>query len=314
MDFSLSFSVVFPLCTYIFVGILAQKLHLLDEPSVARMNSMMFRLLFPLMMFTNMQSAASALRSSDISAAWLVLAITLLSFLLLCIFVPIFIKDPERRGTFIQGCFRGNGMLFALPILTSLCGEENIGLATVCLTVIVPCYNVLSVVLLKVSTGGKVNPGTLIADILKNPLIIGAIIGLIVLVSGLHIPAVVQQPISTLSSVVSPMALILLGAGLKFSNLKRDLNHVFAVSFIRLILYPLFSTVLAYFLGCSGVPLLNIFVFNSVPTAVGSYTMAKEMGSDGDFAGEVVAISTIASLFTIFFWITLLSALGLITY
>ena len=40
--------------------------------------------------------------------------------------------------------------------------------------------------------------------------------------------------------------------------------------------------------------------------------MAKEMGPDGDFAGEVVAVSTIASLFTIFVWITVLSALDLL--
>lgn len=312
MGFYLSFSVVFPLCAYICVGFLARRLNLLDAATVAKMNSMVFKLLFPLMMFANMQSAASVIHSEEVSVVWLSVGIALTGFFLLCMIVPRFIKAPERRGTFIQGCFRGNGMLFAIPIFSALCGSNNVGIATVCLAAIVPCYNILSVVILKVSAGKKLGTKALIIDILKNPLIIGTLIGAFVVIFGIEIPDVMQTPISTLSSMVSPLALVLLGSGLEFHHLKRDIPHLLAVNFIKLILFPFFSTLVTYLIGYRGVPLISVFVFNCVPTAVGSYTMAREMGSDGDFAGKVVATSTFISLFTIFFWIWLLSEIGLI--
>lgn len=314
MSIYLSFSVVFPLCTYILIGVIARKMKLLDDATVSKMNSMAFRLLFPVMMFTNMQSAASALKNGDLGIVWVALGIVVLLLALLILIVPRFIKDRARQGTFIQGAFRGNGLLFAIPIITSICGESNAGVAAVCLTVLVPFYNIVSVILLKVSSGDKINFKNLLLGVLKNPIIIGAIAGIIVLLLRIEIPEVIQNTISKLSSIVSPMALILLGAGLKFRSLKKDIWHVLAVCFIKLIIYPLLSILAGYLLGYRGIPLISLFVLNCVPTAVGAYTMAKEMGPDGDFAGEVVAVGTIASLFTIFVWITVLSAAGLLQF
>ena len=38
--------------------------------------------------------------------------------------------------------------------------------------------------------------------------------------------------------------------------------------------------------------------------------MSQNMGGDGELAGEMLAISTVVSMFTIFFWIVGLNALG----
>lgn len=312
MSFYLSFSVVFPLCSYILIGVLARKMKLLDDAAVSKMNGMAFRLLFPIMMFTNMQAAASALKKGELSVVWVAVGIAVLLLALLLLFVPRFIQDRARRGTFIQGAFRGNGLLFAIPIITSICGETNVGVVAACLAVLIPFYNIVCVILLKASSGDTISFKTLALGILKNPIIIGAAAGILVLLLRIDLPDVIQSTLSKLSSIVSPMALILLGAGLKFGSLKKDIGQVLAVCFIKLVFYPLLSILAGCLLGYRGVTLISLFVLNCVPTAVGAYTMAKEMGPDGDFAGEVVAVSTIASLFTIFVWITVLSALDLL--
>ena len=49
---------------------------------------------------------------------------------------------------------------------------------------------------------------------------------------------------------------------------------------------------------------------SACPTAVASYTMAKEMKADGDLAGEIVATTSILSIFTIFCWVLILKNLA----
>ena len=55
--------------------------------------------------------------------------------------------------------------------------------------------------------------------------------------------------------------------------------------------------------------LLMIF---ATPVAVSSYPMAVNMNGDGPLAGQMVFVSTIASLFTIFGFIFTLSRMGLL--
>jgi predicted permease len=48
------------------------------------------------------------------------------------------------------------------------------------------------------------------------------------------------------------------------------------------------------------------------PAAVASFTMSKEMDVEPELAGEIVAVSTIMSLITMFGWIVSLKNMGII--
>ena len=56
--------------------------------------------------------------------------------------------------------------------------------------------------------------------------------------------------------------------------------------------------------------IVALLSMSACPTAVVSYTMAKEMNADGDLAGEIVATTSILSIFTIFCWVLTLKNLG----
>ena len=62
-------------------------------------------------------------------------------------------------------------------------------------------------------------------------------------------------------------------------------------------------------------PELELFLLVAVygtPVAAASYPMAQNMGGDGELAGQLVVISTVVSVVTLFFWIFLLRFVGLI--
>lgn len=307
----LSFSVVAPLCIYMLIGVAAHKLNMIDQPAVSKMNKVIFRLLFPVMMFNNVRSAGDKLKNADgYRMIGFLLIVISVQFLLLCLLTPVFIKSKPRQASFIQGCFRSNSVLFALPVVTSLCGEENIGVAAMCVAVIVPYYNVLCVIVLEVKRGGKVKFGKLMKGIITNPLVEGAIAGILVTLFDIPIPAMLDKPITALSSMATPISLILLGAALRFEGIRKDIRGLITVDVVKLVAVPFIVTVGGYLLGYRGVELASLFALSCVPTAVSSYPMAEQMGADGPFAGEIVAFTTVSSILTVFLWTLVLSSIG----
>lgn len=312
MNVTLSFSTVFPLCVYLLMGILAGKTKLVSPQLSSQVNAFVFKLLFPLLMFQNMLSAKAALGGEGLSLGLFLLGVILVTFFLLWLLVPRFVKGRGRQASFIQGAFRGNSVLFALPVVSTLCGAENTGLASMCLVILIPAYNILAVVLLEVMRGGNVDTRSILLGILKNPLIIGAIAGMLFLLTGWELPPLIRTPLSALTGIITPLCLMMLGAQLRFQGIRKDLMQLLWVSFIKLLLIPALSFLFARALGFSPLALVTAFAMTAVPTAVASFPMAEQMGADGPFAGEVVAITTVASMITVFCWVLLLSGLGLV--
>ena len=81
---------------------------------------------------------------------------------------------------------------------------------------------------------------------------------------------------------------------------------------IRLILLPLVMVPFGYMIGLRGVELFLILMIFGTPVATSSYPMAQNMGGDGPLAGQLVFVSTVASLATIFLFIFTMSRLGLL--
>lgn len=90
----------------------------------------------------------------------------------------------------------------------------------------------------------------------------------------------------------------------------KDWKQLVVVVLIKLVLAPLLIVGGAWLLGFRGVPLVSIFALCCVPTAVSSYTMAVEMGADGPLAGEILAVTTVSSIVTVFLWVSVLSSMG----
>lgn len=316
MDFSLSFSVVFPLFVYMFIGIAARKAGLLDEQTCSSMNAFNFKVLFAVNMFRNVFTARDSFSADSFGYLVVSVGYTLLVFIVFYFTVPLFWREKPRASSVIQGCYRGNSMLFAIPVVETLCGIENSAIASMCVSIVVPVYNVLAVVLFETMRGNKIEVGPLIKGIFRNPLIIGAIVGgftaAMSSLIGFDIPNVVMTPVSVLSSMNSPLSLILLGAGLNLGSIRKDLKDLAFVSFMKLIAVPAGVAAVCSALRYSGVPFISLFSIFCVPTAVSSYPMAEQMGGDGLFSAEVIAFTSLFSLFTIFVWVICFQTVGII--
>lgn len=309
MSFMLAFSTVFPMFFYMAAGFGLRKLNKLSEGTVAQMNKIIYSFCFPFVLFNNVYRVdiATAMNGPFIGV---IAGVVVVTTLLLIVFIPKYTDSKPVQGSMMQGVVRGNSILFALPVVVSVAGPENTGLVALSIAVVVPFYNILCVIILETLRGGKASLGKLMMSILKNPIIIGTLAGLFVRLAGLRLPGYVEQVVSNIAGLVTPLALVMLGADMHFSDTLKYKRELLIVCLLKLVVVPMVAILVMKALGFDRVAVTTAMALTAVPTAVSSYVMAKELGADGVLAGQIVAVSTSASIITVFLWVFALSSMG----
>lgn len=311
-SFMIAFSSVAPFLILLGIGFAAVRMKWTDRAFMNRLNVLNFKLFFPFLMFNNVYSAKPENMPSVKLMLTGFLSVSLL-VVLLVIIVPKIVKENPRRGVIIQGIFRGNFIIYGIPLTTYVFGEEKSSVCGMMIMIIITLFNVAAVVVLEMfRDGGKISVSKLLLEIVKNPLLQGCIAGLLFYLLQIRLPSFIASPVSSLAGLATTLALVVLGANLRFEELKKNRWTVSAVLLIRLVLLPLIMVSFAYAIGLRGVELFLILMIFGTPVATSSYPMAQNMGGDGQLAGQLVFVSTVASLATIFAFIFALSRLGLL--
>lgn len=309
MNLAMAVSAVLPILVYMAGGAVLKRARLLSDTTLDEVNRIVFSYCFPFLIFnsiyrTNLQESVNP----GFILVMVVLYLLLTGAVLLVF--PRFVKSKPVLGSMLQGILRSNVLLFALPVVISIKGEGQAGLASLSIAVLVPLSNVVSVIILEGLRGEKLRAGSLLISLSKNPIIVGALAALLVKGLGISFPLVMERIIMDIAALVTPLALFLLGAGLKLSDTYYYKRHLQAVCLIKLVLIPLVYILVIKMLGFDKVAVLTAMALSAVPTAVSSYPMAKAMGADAVLAGQIVASTSVLSMGTVFLWVLLLSAIG----
>ena len=311
-SFLVAVNAVVPFMILLGVGYLAIRFRLTDRAFMNRLNALNFRLFFPFMMFNSIYGA----KPEDMPSPALILTgvVTLVLLVaLLMLVVPRVVKENPRRGVIIQAMFRSNLVIYGIPLTVSVFGAERSSVCGMMVLIMVSLFNVFSVIVLELfREGGKVRFGPLALGLVKNPLLQGSVVGLLFYLFRLRLPAFIASPVSSLASLATTLAMIVLGANLVFEEIKKNRRTITLVLIVRLVLLPLVVVPVGWLAGLRGVELFLVLMIFGTPVAAASYPMAQNMGGDGQLAGQLVFVSTVASLGTFFAFIYALSRLGLL--
>lgn len=302
---------VLPFLIYISFGYGIRRSGLVDEAFMNQLNKLIFRAFFPILMFNNIYKVESGF---TLDARFVVLGVAgvlLLQALLVCV-VPRLVKGNPQRGVIIQAIYRSNFVLFAIPLTTSLFGAEGATLASMMVAIIIPVYNVTAVLILELFHGGKSSIKTLLKNVCTNPLILGALVGLIFFLLKIRLPESINSTITQFSNLTTPLALFVLGGTLHFSAIGCNLKYLIPSIFVKLIILPAIITAVATLMGFGNLERFVLFTMYATPVATASYSMAQNMGGDGELAGQFVVISTAVSVVTIFLWVFFFTSVGFI--
>lgn len=310
-----AFNSVSPIILTVAVGYLLKKIGLMSGEFSKQANKLVFRVFLPVMLFLNVYGIESI---SSVGFGYVLYSvIALLIIFGLAIPSVILLTDKKKcRGALLQGVFRSNYALIGIPLASSLFPGEGAAVATLLSAFMVPAFNILAVIGLSIfnNDGEKPNFKKVLLGIVKNPLIIGIVAGLAALgIRSLFIEADISFRISEfpaiwntlkyLSSIATPLALIVLGAQFEFSAIPSLKREIISGVIIRSVVVPLLGIGIAYlafresFGGAQFAALVAVFC---TPVAVSSVPMAQEMGADAELAGQLVVFTTVTSAFTVF--------------
>lgn len=308
--FIVAVKAIIPLFLLIAIGVFIRWRNMLTDTELKHVNGMIFKVFFFCMMFHN-------LYKTNLSEVWkprlVIFGVTAvcLVVLLAAIFVCRIEKNDYSRGAMIQGIFRSNFVLMGMPMVENIFGPEALSLPAMMIAAIVPLYNIFGVLVLESFRGnGNFSLGKTLLDVLKNPMIIGAILGAICLLTGFRLPAPVLKPIAQLSDCTSPVALVILGASFKLRTLASEKRNLIMVVLSRLLLVPGLVLGTAYLMGFRGLEFVTLLSIFATPCAVASFAMAQQLNSDAELAGNTVVITSALSCVTLFCWIVFFQALG----
>ena len=242
----------------------------------------------------------------------------------------------ERRGVIAQCVFRSNFSIIGLPLAGALGGDAAVSVAAVVSAFSIPLFNIFAVIVLsmfvEVPGQKKRSAGSVLLGILKNPLIIGAALGMAclglrelqraafgdVVFSLSRDLKFVYKCLENLKAMSTPLGLIVLGGEFKFSAVKGLFKEIAVSSVWRLVLAPAIGLGAAVLLSHAGLlkagtnEYAAMIALFGTPVAVSSAVMAGQMGSDEQLATQLVMWTSIGSVVTIFLTACILMATGLI--
>ena len=309
-NFIICVNAVIPSAIYLLIGILLKTAGVVSDEDVKKFTRVVFVTLYPFIMFDNLYGKNIGENFDLLLVVYSVL-FTCLQIAVTWFAVSRLVKEDRNKGTMIQSAFRSNIILMGLPVGINLFGKGNVTQVALVILFVVPIYNVMSVVVLERFRGGKADLVRTTKNVLKNPIILGAIAAGVVMLIGIKLPVPIEQTVSTLSDCTAPIAMILLGAALNLKGFSSDRKKIVFCVASKIMIWPALGIAGAVWLGMRDVALIAVLLMLATPTALASYAMAESMGGNGRLAGETVVISTIGACFTMPVWLFILKTAGM---
>jgi len=206
---------------------------------------------------------------------------------------------PERFTSIFQGTLRWNAMI-ALAIADNVAGDTGVAMLAVAMVFMIPVLNVASILVLSHYASGTTPSGAkILRDLYTNPFIVAIGAGVLMNVSGISLPFVIEDTLEIFSRAALPIGIICVGAGLDLGSLRRPGPALTMGTFLRPLFMPLLAFGFAMLFGVTGPALAVIIIASSVPCASNSYLLARQMGGDAKLMAEIITLQTLAATVTI---------------
>lgn len=208
--------------------------------------------------------------------------------------------DRRLHASGAQTAFRFNSYI-ALALVERVNGAAGLAWMALMIAFTVPLCNVAAVWPLARHGGHAFG-----RELLRNPLIIATVAGLLANVSGVRLPEPVATTLQRLGVAALPLGLMAVGAGLTLGGLKAAPRLAAAFMTIRHAVLPAVALGLGHALGLDAAKWSTLVLFGALPTATSAYVLAARMGGDGAYVAGLVTVSTLLGMASVPLWLGVL--------
>jgi malonate transporter len=287
---------LFPDFSLILCGYLVCRHTALNRTVWEQVEALVYYFLFPVLLFHSIvKSPLDLSAASGLIAAGLCTGLSGIALAYALPWLPIMGRhiDARQHAASAQVAFRFNSFI-GLALADRLAGPQGLLLLAVLIGFCVPLFNM-----------GAVWPMArhaqrgFLRELVRNPLIVATISGLLANLLGLTIPVWLEPTLSRIGAASIALGLMAAGAGLQFSALARGKTLTTAILAIKHLFLPLIALGLSKAFDLSPLQTTILLAFSALPTASSCYVLATRMGYDGAYVAGLVTLSTLLGMLSL---------------
>lgn len=291
------FAAIFPVFILLVLGNVARRSGFLQENFWTQAEKATYFILFPALLIERLTKA-----EIDFAAAgWLVLLAVLVPVIasLICLLLaPVVRLNGPDFTSFFQGGIRFNTYI-GLAIVAVALPTPALTLAAIVISVMIPLVNVLCIGVFARYTHGQVRPKAMLLSIVRNPLIMASLSGIVLNLLPFKLPEVLWSAVGKLGQMALPLGLLAVGAGLRLKALRASGISLLWASGVKLLLLPALVFMLCTWLEMAALERAVLVTFAALPTASSAYILARQLGGNAAMMAVLITGETLFSMITL---------------
>lgn len=294
MNISALYTQIVVMFLLIAVGAICYKRNMVNDEGSKQMSAVLMTFVMPCVIIHSFCRSFDPSMMGKLVEGFVLSVVLLVASLLLS--AVVFPKNsPDYADKRMCTIFSNNGFM-AIPLLQALYGEDGVFVGSI--NIVVTNIFLWTVGVWMLSRASGHSHSTLNwRKIAFNPGTIGFIIGLLIFVTSFQLPSILENTISFLSDLNTPMAMIVLGVYLAQSNLLRTLKDrsIYTVSLCRLFIIPLMTIAVAFLLPFDSEVSRVLLISIATPCAVACSMFAQMFDTNYHYSSQIIAFSTVMS-------------------
>jgi predicted permease len=210
----------------------------------------------------------------------------------------------------MSGSF-ANNVFIGLPLVSHIVGQDGLVALSILLAIHLPIMMIVGTILME-GAAAKVDgsaarglPAVLKqvgSNLMRNPLVIALVLGLIVNLSGISMASPIAMVVDQIAASASPAALISIGMALTRYPIRGDLGLSTSAAALKLFLLPASVFITAHMLNLRPDWTAALVLTSSVPTGINAWLIAQRFRSGQSLAASVISITTAFGVASVSFW------------
>lgn len=289
------------------VGFAADKAGIYTEKASRLTTDLLFYIITPAVIiesFMSIEKTGDSLRGLGYAA----ICGVVIHVIAILLSLPFFNKGEDKtKGIYKYAAVFGNCGYMALPLAKAVLGAQGVFYCSAVIMV----FNVFAFtygIRIMSEKGAKFETKKLFV----NPGTIGVAIGLPLFLLGVELPVVAAEPLGYISSLNTPLAMLIFGTYLANTDIKTMFLEwrIYLVAMLKLAVLPLACLGLFRLCGVRGALLTAMLVSASAPSANNTVLFSAKYGRDTGTASKTVAVVSFLSVVTMPVMIALASTLA----
>jgi len=300
--------VIAPLFLIIFASAILQRLKFIGENWSQVLNDFALKIGLPVLIFSALSKVS--LSFSEQSALIIANSLFILGGFLLIFLVGKLLRLKKQRFLTLFICLIfGNIAYLGIPVLMQVSGNQVVTTVSLIIAIYFFWIFTLGTGYLDYATlKNKRNVAkNMVLNLVKNPLLIAIFLGIVVGSLHLILPAILVKSLDMLTASVTPTVLVVIGLFIGKSKFGRwaDWLPVILFSFMTLMVLPAIFYYGVKFLGFAPSQFSTSIIEAAMPLAITPFALADRYNLNKDFIARSIVLSTILSVISLPFWISL---------